>query len=206
MRKKANLHWERIDRVISQTNFTINGFARYICLKSGENLYQIQRGNNGISLNVAKRIHAKFPQISITWLLTGLGELSDGTIGLPLYDNIWSLVNDRLVDSSKIYLSEKFAYGAECAVLYTDDGSLCRFSSIPAVLLLRKGRDQEPLQEKLCYVVTKNVCMLLVAEKDDDPLFMKFKHPYNPINTLSFPWTDVLSLWVVCGLHQAMIG
>ncbi len=50
-----------------------NYFARHIGLARGENLYQIKRGNNGISLDVADRIVSKFPQVDKLWLLTGGG-------------------------------------------------------------------------------------------------------------------------------------
>ena len=52
-----------------------NYFARHIGLARGENLYQIKRGNNGISRDVAQRIVAKFPQIDKLWLLTGDGQM-----------------------------------------------------------------------------------------------------------------------------------
>lgn len=52
-----------------------NYFARYIGLPRGENLYQIKRGNNGISRDVANRIVAKFPQINKLWVLTGEGQM-----------------------------------------------------------------------------------------------------------------------------------
>ena len=70
MREKQN-NWQRIEAVIKWANMSTNYFARYIGLARGENLYQIKRGNNGISLNVADRIVSKFPQIDKLWLLTG---------------------------------------------------------------------------------------------------------------------------------------
>lgn len=47
-------------------------------LPRGENLYQIKRGNNGISRDVAERIVAKFPEIDLLWLLTGNGQMFSG--------------------------------------------------------------------------------------------------------------------------------
>ena len=55
--------WQRIEMVIQQSKLTVNAFARHIGLPRGENLYQIKKGNNGISLDVAKRIVSKFPQV-----------------------------------------------------------------------------------------------------------------------------------------------
>lgn len=52
MRQKMD-NWQRIDSVIRWANMTINYFALYIGLPRGENLYQIKKGNNGISRNLA---------------------------------------------------------------------------------------------------------------------------------------------------------
>lgn len=54
---------------------TTNAFARHIGLPRGENLYQIKRGNNGVSLDLANRIVAKFSEVSKLWLLTGDGPM-----------------------------------------------------------------------------------------------------------------------------------
>lgn len=61
--------------MIKWANMSTNYFARHIGLARGENLYQIKRGNNGISLDVADRIVAKFPQVDKLWLLTGEGQM-----------------------------------------------------------------------------------------------------------------------------------
>ena len=63
-------NWQRIDSVIRWANMTINYFALYIGLPRGENLYQIKKGNNGISRNLADKIVTKFPEVSLAWLLT----------------------------------------------------------------------------------------------------------------------------------------
>ena len=54
-------NWQRIEAVIKWANMSTNYFALYIGLARGENLYQIKRGNNGISLDVADRIVSKIP-------------------------------------------------------------------------------------------------------------------------------------------------
>lgn len=67
--------WQRIEAVIGWAKMSTNGFARHIGLRRGENLYQIKRGNNGISLDVANRIVAKFPEVDKLWLLAGEGQM-----------------------------------------------------------------------------------------------------------------------------------
>lgn len=67
--------WQRIERILHRSHMNANAFARHIGLPRGENLYQIKRGNNGISLDLANRIVAKFPEVSKLWLLTGDGAM-----------------------------------------------------------------------------------------------------------------------------------
>lgn len=71
-------YWERIEAVVKMAHMTTNGFAHYIGLARGENLYQIKHGNNGVSFDVAERIVAKFPEVSKLWLLTGDGQMING--------------------------------------------------------------------------------------------------------------------------------
>lgn len=89
MREKQN-NWQRIEAIIKWANMSTNYFARHIGLARGENLYQIKRGNNGISLDVADRIVSKFPQVDKLWLLTGEGQMfADGKLRgaqIPFYN------------------------------------------------------------------------------------------------------------------------
>ena len=73
MNTNNNEQGKRLASVIAYSQMSTNKFARYIGLPRGENLYRIQRGQNGISRDVANRIAEKFPEISIGWLLSGEG-------------------------------------------------------------------------------------------------------------------------------------
>lgn len=70
--KKRSESWERIQKVIERSGFSVNGFARHIGLSRGENLYQIKKGNNDISKDLAQRINNHYPGYSVGWLLTGI--------------------------------------------------------------------------------------------------------------------------------------
>lgn len=80
-------NWQRIEQVIKWSGIaSVSAFAREIGLNRGENLYQIKRGNNGISRDLAESIAAKYPQISKAWLLTGEGEMLPGKTAKERYD------------------------------------------------------------------------------------------------------------------------
>ena len=66
--RERNLEdWKRLEQIIDESGLSVNAFG----LPRGENLYQIRRGNNGISRDLALRIHACFPQYGIGWIITG---------------------------------------------------------------------------------------------------------------------------------------
>lgn len=71
--QKKNDCWNRINKIIARSGMNTNAFAQHIGLPRGENLYQIKRGNNGISRDVADRICKAFPEVNKLWLLTGEG-------------------------------------------------------------------------------------------------------------------------------------
>ena len=81
--RERNLEdWQHLQQIIDDSGLTINAFARHIGLSRGENLYQIKRGHNGISRDLALRIHTHFPQYGIGWLLTGIDD-SPGVLYAP---------------------------------------------------------------------------------------------------------------------------
>ncbi len=78
-KKSENPCWQRIEAVLEHSRIhSINAFARHIGINRGENLYQIRRGNNGISKALAKAINDRFPEISLGWLLSGEGNMLVG--------------------------------------------------------------------------------------------------------------------------------
>jgi len=71
--------WERLEQIIKWSGLTINAFALAIGLKRAENLYQIKKGRNSISRDLAELISKKYSTVSKSWLLTGEGEMfTDG--------------------------------------------------------------------------------------------------------------------------------
>ena len=66
---------ERIKARSSRYNLSINKLAKEAKLNSPQVLYDITRGRNGISKEVAEKITALYPEIAIGWLLTGEGRM-----------------------------------------------------------------------------------------------------------------------------------
>lgn len=82
--------WQRIEKIVRWTGLSVNSFALNIGLNRGENLYQIKKGNNGISKELAELIASKYPEISKGWIITGEGDMlvcntSERSL-IPVYD------------------------------------------------------------------------------------------------------------------------
>lgn len=121
---------------------TVNYFALHIGLPRGENLYQIKKGNNGISRNLADKIVNKFPEISLSWLLTGEGDMfADETLcgaQIPFYQLD---VEARITELTGLKPDQEMVIppliGCDLAMLYNGKAMGC---SIPAgaIVFLKK--------------------------------------------------------------------
>lgn len=86
MENSLNEAWERIKIVIEVSGTgNVHAFSIHIGLNRAEVLYRIQRGKNGVSRALAQRIHAYFPQFSVTWLMSG--ENFDGYLQFQVQNN-----------------------------------------------------------------------------------------------------------------------
>ena len=156
--EKITKSWERLQTVIESSGLSVNGFAHQIGLSRGENLYQIKKGNNDISKDLAQRINDRYPQYSVGWLITGIPEMPQSIVGqsqtvrIPLYYN-YTTVDFPLEDQPDDYLilSTSAANGAEVAVAYSDD--ILNPYLRGAFLLLRKHQDVEPILFGNIYLV-----------------------------------------------------
>ena len=65
----------RIEAVLRYTSLSANALAERIGLKTPQTFYDIKKGRHGISKDLANKIHSKYLNISLEWLLTGEGEM-----------------------------------------------------------------------------------------------------------------------------------
>lgn len=172
MREKQN-NWQRIESVISWANMTTNYFARYIGLPRGENLYQIKRGNNGISRDVAQRIVDRFPEIDLLWLLTGEGQMfADACLRgsqIPLYraDVEHDLLQREGSEPDEELVVPSLA-DCDLAMIYSGEAMAAR---IPAgtVVFLKKADVDEIIPGGEYVIVYGKIVTLRFVRAADDP-------------------------------------
>lgn len=207
--------------MIEHSGLSVNAFARAIGLSCGETLYQIRRGNNGISPNVAKRIHEKYPGFSLAWLMFGCGEsLSEvsgsgsGSVSvsrIPVYRTLPEHLFRGEPDDCLI-LSAASSHGAEYAVPYADD--LLNPFLRNSLLLLRQQKGAI-LYGNIHLVETGHFRLFRILQPAPDRSVRLTVLPgtalpgsaglnghgfiENPFADIVVPRSSILSLWLVCG-------
>ena len=172
--KQKRTQWQRLESVIRWANMTPNAFALHIGLSRGENLYQIKRGKNGISLKLAERIVRVYPEIDQLWLLTGEGEMlrstEAATTAVPFYrvdlEQSLSRIETLTPESSLIVPP---VGPCDCAMLYQGH-AMEPLVPNGAILLLKKIEMQALIPGQLYAIVTKNFVTLRIvrlAEQED---------------------------------------
>lgn len=105
---------ERLSEIINSSGMSTKKFGEYIGTKSPQVLYDVLKGRNGISKELADKIHAKCVNYEYAWILTGNGnmcvELKDGIVYaggmdeqseigklIPFYDDVSTIggINER---------------------------------------------------------------------------------------------------------------
>lgn len=204
--KTPSTHWERLAEVIWATGYNINSFARHIGLPRGENLYQIQRGNNGISLDVAQRIHERYPGYSISWLMCGedddpLCADRDGSIArIPLFRDLWTQDFDAKTPGEELLvISASVANGAQFAVPYMDD--ILNPYLRNSILLMRAPQDDQILSGNIYFVATRTTRMFRIVQEDvQNPTKLRLKTILPSIfKDMLIPKSEIMSMWLVCG-------
>jgi hypothetical protein len=67
--------WERIEKVIEYLGLTKNSLSKEIGLSSNVTIGRIIKEHRKASKKTLKRISDRFPEINLTWLLTGSGKM-----------------------------------------------------------------------------------------------------------------------------------
>ena len=159
----GNRSWDRLSSVIRWSNMTINAFGRHIGLPRSETLYQIKAGRNGISQNIARRITAKFPEISLGWLLSGEGEMFGDVVKghIPYYEADLSscgVLRGEEVEASS-YITMPFSERCDCA-MRSYDGAMQGEIMVGSIVFLQKKAIDAIIPGQIYVIVTHNFVIL----------------------------------------------
>lgn len=152
--------WQRLEQVIRWTGLSTNAFALGIGLKRSENLYQIKRGNHGISKELAELIVRKYPGINRAWLLTGEGDMqtessssSRSASGMPYYErDLLRVASDVILPSASDYIYVPGFETCDFAARVTGN-ALAPEIPAGAVVLVRRSDPTSPILPGQIYLI-----------------------------------------------------
>jgi len=143
-----NADWHRLYEVIRRSGMSTNAFAYHIGLPRAENLYQIKKGNHGISKQLAQTINRIYPEFSVAWLLSGEKIQYSDTTNLLRIGNttirkipVFVQFDDLATPVYHSYLSEDILNGATIAVINKDE-SLAPKIPVGTIVLLKPGGER----------------------------------------------------------------
>lgn len=204
MGQTINNAWMRIEAILARVNMTTNYFSRYIGLARGENLYQIKRGNNGISMGLADRIVRHFPEYNRMWLLTGEGamlceeERTQGG-GIPLYrtDLERELGNyEQLQPSMNLLLPSEVE--ADLAMVY-HGRAMSPLTAVGTVLLLKKIDPASVIPGKEYAIVSKNyITLRIVRMTEQADEWRLVATDTEQFDDMRLPVADIEAVYAVC--------
>lgn len=201
--------WHRLERVIKWTGLSVNSFALNIGLKRSENLYQIKRGNNGISRDLANLITTKYPTVSKGWLLTGEGDMfiesQPATVpeggGVPYYGmDVLSAVESDLRSEPRFRINVPLFNDCDLAAL--NIGTAMQ-PEIPAgsIVILKKWTVPVIIPGEAYLVVTQYFRGIRIIRFGEDPtdiqLLASNTKQYDPISIRS---SEITKLFIVRGI------
>uniref|UniRef100_UPI004056F9AC hypothetical protein n=1 Tax=Alistipes sp. TaxID=1872444 RepID=UPI004056F9AC len=200
LQKKKEGSWERLEAVINWANMSVNYFAHYIGLPRGENLYQIRRGNNGISRDVARRISTRFPEVNEAWLLTGTGDMFINPDERRAHTPFFDVDLERCIDTdSKRHPDDQinFSVIGPCDVAMRYTGlSMAPIIPTGAIVLLTEIQPKAitPNAEYLLQIDSKNILRTVLPT--DSPEMWHIQ-AHTPLNGQLVEKNAITRAWVV---------
>ena len=205
-------NWQRLEKVVRFTGLSINSFALHIGLKRSENLYQIKKGKHGISKALAKTITDSYPQISLSWLLTGQGnmlkseeeeQLERYGKGIPFFNVDINTVTGDVKKSTKpfYYINVPVFNDCDFAALSTS-GAMTPDIPAGAMVVLKKHEPSKILLGESYLVVTDNFCGIrnIRRHPSDEHLLRLVPRNLEDYDEMTIRNSEVRSLFLVRGV------
>ena len=192
MAKQNNDCWRRIETVLKDVNMSTNYLAKHIGLLRGENLYQIKRGNNKISIDVARRINQKFPEYSIPWLMF-----------VPYYNSVWSIdCPMKKTPERELVISEMVANGAQVAAYFEGNDTMSEKYLQHTILFLRQITVDSIIFGRIYYVISSRIRLLCIVGEGSasDCLCL---HDINSDSVkVEIQCDEIRAIWDLCGVYK----
>lgn len=197
---------------------SINAFALSVGLKRAENLYQIKRGKNDISRDLAYKIHTRYPDVSVSWLLTGEGEMltpsgpdsrAETRKKIPFFDSgLESLaLTDKGVQGEPSYFIDvPTLSGSDFAAVCVGD-SMAPDLPAGAIVTLKEIEQQLFLSGEIYLVVTDSYSTIkkVMATENDPSLYRLIPKNTSEYSETTIPRDQVRRMFLIKGVISTRV-
>lgn len=201
--------WQRLEQVVKWAGLSVNSFGREIGLARSETLYQIKRGNNGISRDLAETICRRYPQVSKAWVLAGEGQmLLDGLIlkisRVPFYDSDVEECVLKLNESERAgEIMLPMFDGCDFAAVYYGS-AMSDDVAAGSVVVLKKADIDGVLPGEIYLVVSENFVVLRRVRQASDKSMLRLEASVSQEReSIEIPRESVGSIYRLVGVVGA---
>lgn len=212
--------WQRLEAIIHYARMTTNAFAKSLSLKRSENLYQIKKGNNGISKELADLIVSKYPEIDKLWLLTGegtmfssestsqtaMGLLHSSKHGIPFYDvDLLSVINNRAQLNPSCYIDVPTAGDCDFVVKF-HGGAMDPVIKSGSLVFAKEVDTNLIMYGEIYLVVTPSFAAIRhIGTDQKDPSKLRLVSANATFEDIPIEKSDIVSLYIIKGVYQSFI-
>lgn len=213
--------WQRLEAVIHYARMTTNAFAKSLSLKRSENLYQIKKGNNGISKELADLIVEKYPEVDKLWLLTGEGTMfSEDTSGVganstslrltrrgvPFYDvDLMGVLKNRAQFAPSCFMDVPIAGDCDFVIKFHGAAMDPVIKSGSLVFAKEVNTDLIMFGEIYLVVTPSFAAIRHIGTDHTDPSKLRLVAANATFEDIPIPKRDITSLYIIKGVYQSFI-
>lgn len=196
---------------------TLNALAQVLKLNRAENLYQIKKGNNNISVPLAKRIAEIYPQFNIGWLTTGVGEpfhdpepprtVAPPTKKLPFFPVLDYRPDGTLREADSVLpFPPDLCPSAELVTVCRDD-ALAPCATSGDYLFLIPSKVETVIFGRLYLIVTASARLCRIIRRDETESRLRLV-PLNPerYDEIALHKEHIRALYRICGIFRNWDG
>ncbi|MBE6193083.1 MAG: helix-turn-helix transcriptional regulator [Rikenellaceae bacterium] len=199
----GNRAWERLSVIIKESGLSVHAFAKHIGMQRSETLYQIKRGQIGISRTVAQSVVDCFPEYSAMWLQSGMGTMYANPTAergyIPCYNLPLSQISEISGVEADDYLYIPMISDADFAIRHISDDMQPKVLN-GALLILKSTNVKSIIFGEMYVVRTADFTLLRVvrsAGEDDCLRLVALKEGYDD---MIIQRSDVLELYSVLAM------
>ncbi|MEG1554902.1 MAG: S24 family peptidase [Rikenellaceae bacterium] len=197
--------WERLEEVIKWTGLSTHAFAMELGMKRSENLYRVRREKSGVSSKLAEVIVQRYPEINLSWLFSGEGQMFNSEKPITAHNKSISFYEDLKFMNEPIFRIESTIL-SDCDVgVILDNDAMSPIVAYGSYLFLKKADKNNIVYGQLYYFQYKGIYLLRYMRKGDENQYILSAINKDKYDDIEVSKEDISSLYIVRSILNKLI-